>query len=411
MPKTKRGRVKHRTTPRSAKKYWCDCTNFDCYGGSWVSHEALLRHAKHKEEATEERRSICPQYADAPPEIQELIEQMTLQSLDTATLFAFFTPPSSKMYYHYRHFIPQLGVRLCDEDSIQKLLHLVNGNQTMLQQWLERTKKTPRLSQYSFLNITALDTNLEDLPDDTTGFRRLRLRDLTLRYWPWNDGSMLDTLTEWAQWEQWDRLEKLRLMAHPSEDYQKKEYPPLVEDEDEWFMDPMFHELLRRFINLQVFALSHPSPLLRLTYGWNFDRKQIRLSQDADEGDGEEIVALDPKCFRDELSLIKRWDHPNLQRVFLFHAFCEDYSLSCTPRLSHNLSSYPCGILSEWVQEIGGWRRKDPAKEDIDHRMSMMLFGDFWRDPWDMEPYFAVIGGDDSTYHTLVGGPKFMKDW
>ncbi len=91
----------------------------------------------------------------------------------------------------------------------------------MLQQWLERTKKTPRLSQYSFLNITALDTNLEDLPDDTTGFRRLRLRDLTLRYWPWNDGSMLNTLTEWAQWEQWDRLEKLRLMAHPSEDYQK----------------------------------------------------------------------------------------------------------------------------------------------------------------------------------------------
>ncbi len=135
MPKTKRGRVKHRTTPRSAKKYWCDCTNFDCYGGSWVSHEALLRHAKHKvraysfgvipsinriqEEATEERRSICPQYADAPPEIQELIEQMTLQSLDTATLFAFFTPPSSKMYYHYRHFIPQLGVRLCDEDSVR----------------------------------------------------------------------------------------------------------------------------------------------------------------------------------------------------------------------------------------------------------------------------------------------------
>ncbi|KAF9019505.1 hypothetical protein BDZ89DRAFT_1073003, partial [Hymenopellis radicata] len=405
MPKTKRGHVKHRTAPRSSKKYWCDCTNFDCYGGSWVLHRTLVRHAQQKKEAAEERRAICPGYVDAPREIQELIELWTLESLHTSTLSALFTPASSITYYEYRHFSRQLGVRLCDEDNIQKFLDLVDANQTLLQQWLKRTKKTVRLSQYSFHNITALDTNLEDLPDDTTGFRHLRLRDLTLRYWPWNDGSMLDTLTEWAEWEQWSVLEKLRLMAHASEEYEKKQYQSLADDEDEWFMDPLFGHLLRRFINLKVFALSHPSPLVRLTYGWDSDERQIHLSDNDDEGDGEEIVALDPNCFSHELSLIKRWDHPNLQRVFLFHAFCEDYSLSCTPRLSHNLSSYPCGILSEWVQETGGWRRKDSVKEDIDHRISMMLFGDFWRDPWDMEPYFAVIGGDDSTYHTLVGGP------
>ncbi|KAF9029652.1 hypothetical protein BDZ89DRAFT_1132902 [Hymenopellis radicata] len=404
MPKAKPRRVKHGTTPRSSKKYWCDCTNFDCYGGSFVLHKALVRHAKHKAEVAEERRAICPGYVDAPREIQELVEQMTLQSLDTATLSALFTPASSMMYFECRHFGPQLGIRLCDEDNIQKLLDLIDDNQTLLQQWLKRTKKTLRLSQYSFHNITALDTNLEDLPDDTTGFRHLRLQDLTLRYWPWDDGSMLDTLKEWAQWEQWDALEKLRLMAHASEEYGKKDYPSLVEDEDEWFMDPLFGQLLRRFINLQVFALSHPSPLVRLTYGWNSDRKQICLLQNDDEGDGEEIVALDPSCFSDELSLIKCWDHPNLQQVFLFYGFCEDYNLGCTPKLYENLSVYPCGVLSQWAQETGGWRRKDPMKEVIDHRLSMMLFGDFWRDPWDTEPYFAVIGGDDSTYQTLVGG-------
>ncbi|KAF9029802.1 hypothetical protein BDZ89DRAFT_1065091 [Hymenopellis radicata] len=333
MRKTKSHR---RAKQASTEKVFCDCEYYTCNGGKWVSPATYARHLKRKEDELlqEQRRAICAPYVDAPPEVQEIIQYLTLESMDENKLAALFEPHSSLIYFQYQHLRPQIGTRPWFSKRVEALLSLINANSMMLQRWLARTGKQIRLQFYSVCNIMALDIYLDELPSDTSSFRHLRLRDITIQFIPYNGDSIT--------------LEKLRLITKFDE-YEK----------DEWFVGAAFCRLLHRFTRLRVFALTHPSPLEK----------------------------IDHDCIRsDELALVDHWAHPRLKQIFLHHSFAIGYGIYCAPEsLVEDLFFTPSGVFGQWLRSIYG-------KDDLDVTLSGIPFGhDFWYDPYDQAPYMVAL--------------------
>ncbi|KAF9019932.1 hypothetical protein BDZ89DRAFT_1043633 [Hymenopellis radicata] len=351
----------------------------------------------------------------APAYIQETVEDLRkrsvhgiFRSLDLRSQYRYSAPPTSfSTEYHHVQVVPlfpagvehqfalslliaiwsakpQLGLRFYDS-GVEQLLRSIQVSQQILR------RASLRLRRYSFANVTCLDTDMEALPKDTSGFQNLRLQDVTLRYHEWSADVLVSTL---RSWQQENTLEKLRILAIFRE-YSKSDCPCLVGIVDAWFQSADFCDFLNGCARLEVFALSDPSPIIPLNHGWTDTGRHVYIpDHDGGPGDSLELIArLDPAHYEHERRIIAQWNHRNLAQVFLFHSFCYDYYLNCVPSSVMDVSVEPCGILSEWVRQPNAqWRRKELGQETIDKRLSAIPFGhDFWYYPMDEEPYVQAL--------------------
>ncbi|KAF9009120.1 hypothetical protein BDZ89DRAFT_1144008 [Hymenopellis radicata] len=295
--------VLDRVPPRSS------CAIVPCGGGASVCaftpHRDMERKAD-EADLLEERRCICELYVAAPPELQAIIRHFVFRFLSCHKLFALLQR-SAVLLDQYGHYRPQLGLRFYDS-GVEQLLRSIQVSQQILR------RASLRLRRYSFANVTCLDTDMEALPKDTSGFQNLRLQDVTLRYHEWSADVLVSTLRSWRQE---NTLEKLRILAIFRE-YSKSDCPCLVGIVDAWFQSADFCDFLNGCARLEVFALSDPSPIIPLNHGWTDTGRHVYIpDHDGGPGDSLELIArLDPAHYEHERRIIAQWNHRNLAQRF-----------------------------------------------------------------------------------------------